>query len=207
LNGRDLAITILIGLLIITSSVAVYQQVFMITPPKSTPTTTTLTTTQTVIVSSSRASSPLLLGSRGIVHILTPGTSGSITCFYCFYYFQANDSDERSFYFGVSYSNQSGTYHATANFSESLPPRDFVPFDVQGITCKYYTVTFQEKYPRPPFLGPFSSEDLGVCAWTEIMPTSAFNFTMHTNPQAGLAYSPNGTLYFLVSQVYIPGAS
>jgi len=30
--------------------------------------------------------------------------------------------------------------------------------------------------------------------------TASFNFTKHTNPQAGLALSASGTLYFLVSE-------
>jgi hypothetical protein len=191
LNNRNVAIALLIALLIV-SSIAVYQQTLMLSPPKS-----PLASTQTVTAYSS-GGSPELLGSSGFVHIMIPGNSGS-TC-YCFYYFRANGSDQQSFYFGNPIGNQSGTTYHSANFSEY---RSSPGVAVIGLSCKYYAIAFQDKYSWIPHPGPSSSENLSVCALDEGSPTpvtTSLNFTTHTNPQAGLAYAPNGVLYFLVSE-------
>lgn len=185
---------------LMASSVAVYQQALVIAPLQSKE-ASTRTLTETLTVNSSEVSGRLF-GTNGFVHIIAPSGTGT-TC-YCLSYFRANGSDERSFYSGYSYVNQSGTYFHSANFSEVGTTHGF--FD-SGLECKSYTITFQitlEQQHR--VVGQPASESLGVCAIVgqESVPPSysatGFNITRHTEPQAGLAYSPDGVLYFLVSQ-------
>jgi hypothetical protein len=213
MNGRDLAITILVGLLIVASSIAVYQQVIFM---KTTTTTVTLATTQTVTLSTvtlSTSEAPVqLLGSRGFIHIISPNSSASAseTCL-CFYYIEANGTNSRL-------SQDSWSFPESFPFRDpSVKPVNFTDFtprgeacsDIIGCECLSYKVTFQDS----------SSENLGDCSFacgasisfgcfatisqnglTSGYDITSFNFTKHTNPQAGLALSASGTLFFLVSE-------
>jgi hypothetical protein len=208
MNCRDLAITILIGLLIVASSIAVYQQVFFM----KTTTTVTLTTTQTVTLSTSEA--PVqLLGPRGFIHIITPNSSSSSseTCL-CFFYIEANGTNsllsQDSWSFPASFLFRDPSVKPV-NFTD-FTPRDEACSDIIGCECLSYKVTFQDA----------SSENLGDCSFacggsisfgcyanisgnrvtSGGYDITSFNFTRHTNPQAGLALSASGTLYFLVSE-------
>lgn len=203
-----MAITILIGLLIVASSIAVYQQVFFM----KTTTTVTLTTTQTVTLSTSEA--PVqLLGPRGFIHIITPNSSSSSseTCL-CFYYIEANGANSRlsqdSWSFPMSFLFRDPSVKPV-NFTD-FTPRGEACSDILGCECLNYNITFQDG----------SSENLGDCSFACGASISfgcyantsgnsltsggyditSFNFTKHTNPQAGLALSASGTLYFLVSE-------
>jgi hypothetical protein len=209
MNGLDLAITVLIGLLIVASSIAVYQQVFFM----KTTTTVTLTTTQTVTLSTSEA--PVqLLGPRGFIHIITPNSSSSSSesCL-CFFYIEANGTNSRlspdSWSFPMSFLFRDPSVKPV-NFTDFTPIGDGCGTDILGCTCLSYKVTFIDG----------SSENLGDCSaacgtstsfacYENISgnnltsggyDTTSFNFTRHTDPQAGLALSASGTLYFLVSE-------
>ncbi len=199
MNDRSVVAALLIALLI-ASSVAVYQQVSIIAPLQ-TKQASTRTITETLTVNSSEVSGQLF-GANGVVHIITP--NGTATTCYCFNYFRANGSDERSFNSGYSFVNQSGTYFHSANFSEIGTTHEL--FD-SGLVCKSYTITFQiTLIQQHQVIGYPASENLGVCAMVgqlSVPPSysaTGFNFTRHTEAQAGLAYSPDGVLYFLVSQ-------
>jgi len=91
-----------------------------------------------------------------------------------FYYMEDNSSIPQSFtYKNVTFSHITGRTYT-------------------GGTCDGYTLTFRDG----------SSENLTACSTPFDFP-SVFVFTQHKSsngfPQAGLAMSPNGTLYFLVS--------
>lgn len=200
MNDRSVLPALVIALLI-ASSIAVYQQAMVIAPLESKQ-ASTLTFIETLTANSSEFSGQLF-GTNGVVHIIAPNNTGS-TC-YCFNYFRANGSDERSFYSGYSFVNQSGTYFYSANFSEVGTTHGLDPHS--GLVCKSYTITFQITLVQEhQMIGYPDSENLGVCAIVSqlAVPPSysatGFNFTRHAEPQAGLAYSPDGVLYFLVSQ-------
>jgi hypothetical protein len=202
MNDRIVVTALVIGLLI-ASSVAVYQQALVIAPLESKQ-ASTRTLTETLTMNSSELSGQLF-GTNGVVHIIAPNDTGT-TC-YCFNYFRANGSDERSFYSGYSFVNQSGTYFHSANFSEVDTTHGIEGGADSGLVCKSYTITFQITLVQEhQVIGQPVSENLGVCAIVAqlAVPPSysatGFNFTRHTEPQAGLAYSPDGVLYFLVSQ-------
>lgn len=91
-----------------------------------------------------------------------------------FYYLQDNSSIPQTFtYRNVTFSHITGKTYT-------------------GGTCDGYTITFKDG----------SSENLTACSTPFDFPT-VFVFTQHKspngNPQAGLAMSANGALYFLVS--------
>jgi hypothetical protein len=200
MNDRSVVAALVIALLI-ASSIAVYQQALVIGPLESKQ-ASTRTLTETLTVNPSELSGQLF-GTNGVVHIIAPNGTGT-TC-YCLNYFRANGSDERSFYSGYSFVNQSGTYFHSANFSEVGTTHGIAPHS--GLVCKSYTITFQiTLVQKHQVVGYPASESLGVCAIVaqlENIPlysATGFNFTRHTEPRAGLAYSPDGVLYFLVSQ-------
>jgi hypothetical protein len=200
MNDRSIVAALVIGLLI-ASSIAVYQQALVIAPLESKQ-PSTLTLTETLTVNSSEFSGQLF-GINGVVHIIAPNDTGTMC--YCFSYFRANGSDEKSFYSGFSFVNQSGTYFHSANFSEVGTTQEMEPDS--GLVCKSYTITFQITLVQEhQMIGYPTSENLGVCAIVGQLSeppsysATGFNFTRHTEPQAGLAYSPEGVLYFLVSQ-------
>jgi len=200
MNDRSVVAALVIALLI-ASSIVVYQQALVIAPLESKQ-ASTLTLTETMTVNSSEFSGQLF-GTNGVVHIIAPNDTGT-TC-YCFDYFRANGSDERSFYSGFSFVNQSGTYFHSANFSEVGTTHEMTPDS--PLVCKSYTITFQITLVQEhQMLGHPASENLEVCAIVaqlDVIPSysaTGFNFTRHVEPQAGLAYSPDGVLYFLVSQ-------
>lgn len=202
MNHRS-GVTALLIALLIASSVAFYQQVLVIAPLQS-ERASTRTLTETLTVSSSEVSGQLF-GTNGVVHIIAPNGTGTMC--YCFNYFRANGSDERLFYSGYSSANQSGTYFHSANFSEVGTTHGQEGAPGSGLVCKSYTITFQITLVQEHrMIGQPASESLGVCsivAQLEDIPdysATGLNFTKHTEPQAGLAYSPDGILYFLVSQ-------
>lgn len=179
---KSVAAGLLVGLIVL-GSVAVYQQVLISTSLRATQTTTVYSYGATSTVFSSGAP-PQLLGSRGNINmynLTSPQSTVGLE------YFEANSTDQQSFYY--RWTPDTRTY-LSVNFSEYTPTvTAFVDFQFY---CKYYSVTFQDN----------SSENLSVCRETDLpSATTQFTFTQHMDPQAGLAYSTNGVLYFLITFV------